>query len=62
MVAPPSLDGAVHETESDEVVADPALTAVGVSGTCGPLKVVYEDELDEKGPYPTEFFAATLKM
>lgn len=50
MAAPPSFDGAVHETDRDEVVADPALTAVGVSGTCGPLKVVYEDEFEEKGP------------
>jgi hypothetical protein len=57
------LPGADHVTERDELVADPALTAVGVSGTVGVELVVSEAHGEAlNGPKPTEFLAATLNL
>ncbi len=44
------LEGALQVRSKDVVVGEPALTAVGVSGTVGPLPVVTDEEDDENEP------------
>ena len=62
MADPPSMPGADHVTERDELVADPALTAVGVSGTVRLPVVVNVAEVAVKGPSPFALTAFTLKI
>jgi hypothetical protein len=61
MVAPPSLVGAVNETEAEVAPVTVALPMVGAEGTDG-VRVVAANEDSEAIEEPTEFVAMTRNL